>query len=65
MLSAFVNLNTNELIPHFPATSHEIGNMQSGILNSVLQALDAGIDGTKPIRQQRLRVHIGLSPSPA
>jgi hypothetical protein len=59
-LSALINPSTNDQIPGFPAKSEDIGHMTNPMLNSVLLALGLGTDGSKAVKQQRLRVHIGL-----
>lgn len=35
--------------------------MKTPALDSVLQGLGLGTDGLKPVKQQRLRLHIGLT----
>jgi hypothetical protein len=64
-LSALINPSTNNQIPGFPARPQDIGNMANPTLNSVLLALELGTDGSKAVKQQRLRVyHIGLRADP-
>jgi hypothetical protein len=63
-LSALVHPTTNDQIPGFPARPQDMENMANPTLNSVLLALGLGTDGSKAVKQQRLRVHIGLRADP-
>jgi hypothetical protein len=63
-LSALTNPGTGTPIPGFPATSERIQNMNAADLHSVLRELGLGIDGPKELKQQRLRLCIGLPAHP-
>jgi hypothetical protein len=52
-------------IQGFPAKAQEIQSKSSEELNALLRELGLPIDGNMPLRQQRLRVHIGLRANPA
>jgi hypothetical protein len=59
------NHETNAPIAEFPNNPSEIGRMNSATLNTLLEELGVGTDGTMPVRRERLRIKIGLVADPA
>jgi hypothetical protein len=52
-------------IPGFPVIAQDFQSKSSEELNALLGELGLGTDGNKAMKQQRLRVHIGLRANPA
>jgi hypothetical protein len=64
-LSAFVHPITNTPIQGFLVKPRDIGIMSKETLNSLLNNLGlVTVDESKPLKQQRLRSHIGLRADP-
>ncbi|KAF1817385.1 hypothetical protein P152DRAFT_17471 [Eremomyces bilateralis CBS 781.70] len=59
-LAPFHNVQTNTVIPNFPSTTHDLGRLNAGQLDTILEPLGLSIGGNTSQKRERLRVYMGL-----
>ncbi|KAM0723548.1 hypothetical protein Q7P37_000535 [Cladosporium fusiforme] len=64
-LHPLVSLKTNKTLDRFPETSKDLAKLTLINVDNMLSALEADRTGNEASKREKLRVQIGLKPSPA